>query len=66
MTFRDITWLKKAQADLNKTTQFMENIIDNSAEGIGIVDRKGNVVKWNKARRLSTAIALKIAGEIGC
>jgi diguanylate cyclase (GGDEF)-like protein/PAS domain S-box-containing protein len=49
LTFRDITWRKKAEAELKQTSQFMENIIENSAEGIGIVDRHGTVVKWNKA-----------------
>ncbi len=48
-TFRDITWLKKAEAELKQANQYMQNIFDNSAEAIGIVDSKGLVRKWNKA-----------------
>ena len=47
--FRDITWRKQAEAELKQTNQYMENIFDNSAEAIGIVDRRGVVTKWNKA-----------------
>jgi diguanylate cyclase (GGDEF)-like protein/PAS domain S-box-containing protein len=49
ITFRDITWRKRAEAELKRTSQYMENIFDNSAEAIGIVDRHGVVTKWNKA-----------------
>lgn len=52
MSFRDITWRKQAEAELKRTTQYMENIIDSSAEGIGIVDKNGIVTKWNKASEL--------------
>lgn len=50
--FRDISWRKQAEAEVKRAHQFMENIIENSAEGIGIVDRKGAVVKWNKASEI--------------
>ena len=36
--FRDITWRKQAEAELKQANQYMENIFDNSAEAIGIVD----------------------------
>ncbi len=49
MSFRDISWRKRGEAELKRINQYMENIIDNSAEGIGIVDSKGIVQKWNKA-----------------
>jgi diguanylate cyclase (GGDEF)-like protein/PAS domain S-box-containing protein len=47
--FRDITWRKQAEEELKRTNGYMENIFDNSAEAIGIVDRRGVVTKWNKA-----------------
>jgi len=48
-TFRDITWRKQAEAELQRSRQFLENVIDSSAEGIGIVDPHGHITKWNKA-----------------
>ena len=47
--FRDITWRKQAEKELQRANEYMENIFDNSAEAIGIVDRRGVVTKWNKA-----------------
>ncbi len=47
--FRDITWRKRGEAELKRANQYLENIFDNSAEAIGIVDSKGIVQKWNKA-----------------
>ena len=57
-TFRDITWLKKAEAELKQANQYMQNIFDNSAEAIGIVDSKGLVKKWNKASKKSMDVVL--------
>ncbi|MGD0827011.1 MAG: PAS domain S-box protein [Desulfobaccales bacterium] len=48
-TFRDITWRKQAEAEFQRSRQFLENVIDSSAEGIGIVDPHGHITKWNKA-----------------
>jgi diguanylate cyclase (GGDEF)-like protein/PAS domain S-box-containing protein len=48
-TFRDITWRKEAEVELQRSRQFMENVIDNSAESIGLVDSHGHITKWNKA-----------------
>jgi diguanylate cyclase (GGDEF)-like protein/PAS domain S-box-containing protein len=48
-TFRDITWRKQAETELQRSRQFLENIIDSSTESIGIVDAHGHVTKWNKA-----------------
>jgi diguanylate cyclase (GGDEF)-like protein/PAS domain S-box-containing protein len=48
-SFRDITWRKQAEAALIESNDYLEKIFDGSAEGIGIVDSKGFVRKWNKA-----------------
>lgn len=41
--------MQQREAELNKTNQFLENIFDESADCIGIVDDKGKFVRWNKA-----------------
>ncbi|MFZ0050557.1 MAG: PAS domain S-box protein, partial [Desulfobaccales bacterium] len=41
--------LASLREDEKKSRQFLENVIDNSAEGIGIVDPHGHITKWNKA-----------------
>ena len=48
-SFRDITWRKQAEAKLIQSNEYLEKVFDSSAEGIGIVDSKGLVRKWNKA-----------------
>ena len=47
--FRDITWRKQAEAELKRSNEYLEKVFDGSTEGIGIVDSKGLVRKWNKA-----------------
>ena len=48
-SFRDIAWRKEAEAELKQANEYLEKVFDGSAEGIGIVDSKGLVSKWNKA-----------------
>ena len=50
--FRDITMRKLGEAEVKKAHQYLEDIFDNSAEAIGIVDAHGFVQKWNKACEL--------------
>lgn len=45
---RDITKRKKAEEELRKTNIYLENILENSPDAIGIVDKQGKFVKWNK------------------
>jgi diguanylate cyclase (GGDEF)-like protein/PAS domain S-box-containing protein len=47
--FRDITLRKRREAEIKRAYQYLNNIFDNSAESIGIVDAQGLVIKWNKA-----------------
>ena len=37
------------QDELKEANDYLEKIFDNSADGIGIVDRHGNFTKWNAA-----------------
>jgi diguanylate cyclase (GGDEF)-like protein/PAS domain S-box-containing protein len=41
--------LQQREAELEKTNQFLENIFDESADSIGIVDETGKFIRWNKA-----------------
>ncbi len=47
--FRDITQRKRGEAEVKRAYQYLNNIFDNSAEAIGIVDRHGTVKRWNKS-----------------
>jgi diguanylate cyclase (GGDEF)-like protein/PAS domain S-box-containing protein len=40
---------ERIEDELKKAYEYLENIFDNSADGIGIVDHRGNFTKWNKA-----------------
>jgi PAS domain S-box-containing protein len=39
---------KRTEADLQRTTEYLENVIDNSVDAIGIVDRHGKFILWNR------------------
>jgi diguanylate cyclase (GGDEF)-like protein/PAS domain S-box-containing protein len=45
----DVTARRQAEDDLRQAKEYLENILDNSADPIGIVDREGKIIKWNKA-----------------
>ena len=47
--FRDITLRQSREAEIKRAYQYLNNIFDNSAESIGIVDAQGLIIKWNKA-----------------
>lgn len=40
---------QRAEAELEKTNKYLENVFDESADVIGIVDDKGKFTRWNKA-----------------
>ncbi len=46
---RDITERKRAENEIKGAKEYLENILDNSADAIGIVDRHGRIIQWNKA-----------------
>jgi len=45
---QDLYELKQAQDALKKERDYFKNVLDNSADAIGIVDRKGRFIRWNK------------------
>lgn len=48
-TFRDVTRERATDAELKKTKEFLERVIDNSVDAIVSADRKGNVIVFNRA-----------------
>ena len=44
----DVTERKCAEAGLAQMNEYLENIFSNSPDGIGIVDKHGKFIKWNK------------------
>jgi diguanylate cyclase (GGDEF)-like protein/PAS domain S-box-containing protein len=55
----EISERKQAEAELQRSRHFLENVIDNSAEGIGIVDSRGHITKWNKASEVIYGYSFK-------
>ncbi len=45
---RDITKRRTAEEELKQTNAYLENVLENSPDAIGIVDEHGKFIKWNK------------------
>ncbi|MFZ0931401.1 MAG: PAS domain S-box protein [Syntrophobacteraceae bacterium] len=45
---RDITERKEGEEQLKQTNAYLENVLENSPDAIGIVDQHGKFIKWNK------------------
>jgi len=45
----DVTARRQAENELRQAKEYLEDILDNSADAIGIVDPRGRIIKWNKA-----------------
>jgi PAS domain S-box-containing protein len=45
---QEIEERKRTAAELQRTTHYLENVIDNSVDAIGIVDRQGKFILWNR------------------
>jgi diguanylate cyclase (GGDEF)-like protein/PAS domain S-box-containing protein len=46
---RDITARRQAETEVREAKEYLENILENSADPIGIVDQRGRFIHWNKA-----------------
>ena len=44
----DVTERKRAEDKLEQMNEYLKNIFANSPDGIGIVDKRGKFIKWNK------------------
>jgi PAS domain S-box-containing protein len=45
---QEIEERKRTEAELQRTTEYLENVIDHSVDAIGIVDRHGKFILWNR------------------
>lgn len=45
---QEIEERKRAEAELKRTKEYLENVIDNSVDAIGIVDQHGRFILWNR------------------
>jgi PAS domain S-box-containing protein len=45
---QEIEERKKAEAELKRTKEYLENVIGNSVDAIGIVDKHGRFILWNR------------------
>ncbi len=45
---QEIDERRRAEAELKRTKEYLENIIENSVDAIGIVDREGRFILWNR------------------
>jgi len=52
---RDITSRKKVEHELRLGEQKLRNIIENSSDGIALVDQEGKIIEWNSAMENITA-----------
>lgn len=45
---REIEERKRAESELKRTKEYLENVIESSVDAIGIVDRHGRFILWNR------------------
>ena len=45
----DVTARRQAETEVRQAKEYLENILENSADPIGIVDQHGRIIQWNKA-----------------
>jgi len=45
---QEIQERRRAEEELKRTKEYLENVIDNSVDAIGIVDRHGRFLLWNR------------------
>jgi PAS domain S-box-containing protein len=48
VSFRDVTETREMEGELRTTKEFLENLIDNSVDGIVAADMNGNIMLFNK------------------
>ncbi len=47
--YKEIVEHKHTEDELRRSGEYLENVLENSADAIGIVDRNGRCIHWNKS-----------------
>jgi PAS domain S-box-containing protein len=65
LTFRDVTQDRATEAELTKTKEFLERVIDSSVDAIISADMGGNVLLFNRAaEKVFRYSAAEVVGQI--
>jgi len=64
LTFRDVSESRELESELRKTKEFLERLIDATADGIVAADLRGNILLFNKgAERMTGFTAAEMVGK---
>jgi PAS domain S-box-containing protein len=64
LSFRDVSESRELESELRKTKEFLERLIDATADGIVAADLKGNLLLFNKgAERMTGFAAAEMVGR---
>jgi len=65
LSFRDVTEPRAIEAELRKTKDFLERLIDATVDGIVAADLRGRILLWNKgAERVTGFSAAEVVGKM--
>jgi PAS domain S-box-containing protein len=65
LSFRDVTEARAMEAELRKTKEFLERLIDATVDGILAADLRGRILLWNKgAERVTGFSAAETVGKM--
>jgi len=65
LSFRDVTEARAMEAELRKTKDFLERLIDATVDGIVAADLRGRILLWNKgAERVTGFSAAEVVGKM--
>ena len=65
LSFRDVTESREMESELRKTKEFLERLIDATADGIVACDLKGRILLFNKgAERVTGYSAADVVGRL--
>lgn len=63
--FRDVTHMRRLEAELRNTKEFLENLIQSSVDAIVAADMEGRLILFNRsAERMLSYSALEVVGKL--
>lgn len=66
LSFRDVSRIRRVESDLSKTRDFLENVIQSSADAIVAADLTGSIIVFNRAaENLLGMPAHEVVGQLG-